>query len=391
MVRAVVIALLCVSWLLLGSPVDRWPCSQGYDESFYVATAMSLLWDRDTDLENNLRAWGYTPSPPWYGVQSEFPLGTSLLLMPPLALMRGFDRMVDRATLCWRLGLYMTALGLLGVLLAVRLLRAMGFSVDESWCAVGVAFWGSPAPYWVLMAPGYSHAASILAVSAFCLAAWRVYKAPDLLGRWALASGLLGAVYLIRWADVVIAVVLFPALWRALATRRVVLPLVCFGMAMATLCMVQWAFWRVHLGYWYVCPQDLNLARVAIIGSPYLEWFNPHWDRLWGNRNAILPYCPAFVLALAGFALSRPWRSRVRAAPLVALLVMAYLVLIPREDGGAGMGARRFTGALALMAVGIALGLSRLRRGRSGTFSALVILSWAFSLWNLARWEGLSQ
>jgi hypothetical protein len=137
------------------------------------------------------------------------------------------------------------------------------------------------------------------------------------------------------------------------------------------------------------------LAWQAIYGSliarspvgPQVRWTDPHVvDILWSARNGLFSTAPILYLGaigLLGFAVARPAAGMPM---LAAVAVMIYFnACIQDWWGSAGFGGRRFDGLVPLFSVGLAAFIdyaaALVRRHAAAAVTALLV---AIAVWNLA-------
>lgn len=214
----------------------------------------------------------------------------------------------------------------------------------------------SSALYYSLVSPTYSHAASMLAVSAF----WFVWIATldrQTAGRYAVVGAAAGLSALMRWQDAVLLMIpVLEAAWRA---RRLGAGGAVARIAAATLAAVaafapQMAVWGVLYGTPFVIPQ----------GSGFMRWSEPAlWAVLFSDNHGLLTWTPIVLLALAGLI------PLVRRNPLVGWAAIGFVAItwyvnaaVADWWGGEAFGARRFISCYPVFVIGLAALFARLRR-----------------------------
>jgi hypothetical protein len=220
-----------------------------------------------------------------------------------------------------------------------------------------LAVWlSSSALYYSLVSPTYSHAASMLAVSAF----WFVWIATldrQTAGRYAVVGALAGLAALMRWQDAVLLLIpLCEAGWRhAAATLAQTAARVTMAVAAAAIVFSpQMAVWSVLYGSPIVIPQ----------GSGFMRWSDPAlWAVLFSDNHGLLTWTPIVVLALAGLV------SLARRQPGIGFTAIAFFVVtwyvnasVADWWGGEAFGARRFISCFPVFVLGLAALFDRLRR-----------------------------
>jgi len=215
----------------------------------------------------------------------------------------------------------------------------------------------SSALYYSLVSPAYSHAASMLAVSAFW-AAWILTLERQHLARYGAIGLLAGFAALVRWQDAVLLIVpAAEALWRLRsdgAKTAVARMAVCTAGALVAF-LPQMAVWTVLYGTPLAIPQ----------GEGFMKWGQPALvSMLFSDNHGLLSWTPIVALALVGFV------PLTRRAPLVGLAAVLFFgislyVNAAVSDWWAGeaFGARRFVSCFPLFVLGVAALLDRARAG----------------------------
>lgn len=339
------------------------------DAIHHYVQLRSLVFDHDLDFANEYtRLFRYDhphdPEPRWREllptptglVRTYMPVGPAILWAPlylvvsgglQVAAWAGWAATPDGFEPVLQLVPNVTgvAAATIGAWLAWRIARRL---TDRRASAAAVlAIWlGSPALYYTLVAPSYSHAASMLA-SALIVLHWL-----DRRDRWrpadAAVSGLLvGVAALMRWQD---------ALWFAVpaieSLRQPGRPVVRAASvaAAAAGCLLafspQMAVWRVLYGSPLTVPQ----------GSSFMEWTAPNLAAvLVAAKHGLFTWSPMLVPAVIGlFSLAR--RHRPLALPLGAVALASWYVNAAVWDWWAGeaFGARRFLSLFPLFVAGLA-------------------------------------
>jgi len=374
-------ALFCLgAWRYCASedPYGRRGGGVMLDGFYYYIHLHSLLHDGDLDLENDYHLQGYDVAYKETEAgrrANPFSVGPAILWAPflllahllvllrvslgeaglSLSLMSEFHQHVT---------LFSTYLyGCAAIWICYRLLcRLFGEGV-ALWSALGVGL-GGPLVYYMVACPSYSHAQSAFVYSLFvwCWLAFREQlRAPvrqtdqcSTWGRWAALGLLAGLTTLMHPGNCLLA--LLPAgtvlghLWRsaragdgrALA-RTLAGSLVAVALALLTF-LPQMLAWKAIYGQYLLTPQ----------GEGFMRFGESMWHAtLFSPRNGLLPHAPVFALCLAGLL----WMLR-RMPGLAAscLLVLSLLALVNGavyDWWGWGFGARRYTVALPLFAIGL--------------------------------------
>ena len=397
-----VLVLLFVLTLPLVSPRIR-----GADEIEGFAYLRSAVFDRDLDFENEYR-WFHARDPeglagfkatfldrrePETGRPINFAVLGGALLWSPFYLAAHAAVMVARAlgagvgadgfswpyaaAACFASALY----GILGLLLVHDALVRFGGFKDGSAAAAVTALWlGTPLLYYMTVAPAFSHATSLFAVSLLLWLWLRARARSDAgPGDFALVGLAAGVAGLVREQDVLFAAL--PAadlLWRALRDRDrgpAAARLFAFAAAAALAFVPQLLAYRAVNGHFG--PSRLVARK--------MEFTSPHFfDVLFDPGHGLFAWTPLLFLAVAGLALA--WARR----PAVPMALMAGGFLLQVWINGAvlswtqagAFGSRRFVSSLAILAFGLAavVEAAQARVGRAAVVAALAVCVW----WNVS-------
>jgi hypothetical protein len=240
--------------------------------------------------------------------------------------------------------------------------------------------------WYLVKEPTMTHAASMASVAGFSFF-WAATRERRTVRSWALLGLVAGFMALIRWQNLLFA--LLPGLdaLRMLAQSRrtrdhQLLREVVAGSAAFLAC--------AFVGF---LPQ--MLAWQAIYGSliarspvgPQIRWTDPHLaDILWSARNGLFSTAPILYLGaigLLGFAVARPAAGLPM---LAAAAVMIYFnACIQDWWGSAGFGGRRFDGLIPIFCIGLAAfvdyAAAVVRRHAAAAVTALLAV---MAVWNLA-------
>ena len=224
------------------------------------------------------------------------------------------------------------------------------------------AFWGTmaawlatPAVYYSVVSPAYSHAPSVFAVAMFCYVWLATRDRHDILRYIALgvAAGLAAVV---RWQDIII--LLLPALeliQSVVGRKRPLLSTIACAAVMVAasgiVLLPQLLAWRAIYGELLVMPQ----------GGGFMRWTEPAVASvLFSLRHGLFSWTPAVLVAVWGLV------SLVRRDPLLGwasltVLCIAIYVNASVNDwwAGAAFGARRFVSYTVFFALGLAAVCSR--------------------------------
>ena len=372
------------------------------DGFYYFAYLRSLAFDRDVDFMNDYRMLGlgdktYLFQPTKTGhAESAWTIGPAIVWSPFFAAghlvatrlhASGRDVSTDGTSFPYRQAVCVGSLfyGLLGCWFAYRLTRRF-FPAALAAPAVTLTIAGSFMVWYLVKEPSMTHAASMASVAGFTWM-WAATRDRRTLGSWALLGLLAGFMALIRWQNILFA--LLPGL-DALGllieagrsgdkdSRRTALAgsAVFLGCALVGF-LPQMLAWHAIYGSF--------IARSPV--GPQIRWTDPHLgDILWSARNGLFSTAPILYLGaigLIGFAFARPGVGM----PLIAsVAVMIYFnACIQDWWGSAGFGGRRFDGLIPLFCVGLAAFVDYaagvVRRHSAAAVTALLA---AIAVWNLA-------
>lgn len=401
--------LACLLTLPLVSPKFR-----GADEIEYFSYLRSLVFDGDLDFANEYTHFYEIDPQGLHGFKATFldrretltgrpinfaPLG-SALLWSPFYLVAHAGVLAARA-----LGagvaadgfsppyLYAAALGSAccgwaGLLLLHALLRRAARVDDPAAAAAVLALaWGSPVLYYLTVAPGFSHAASLFTVS-LLLGLW-LLRRDDGLARWAAigAAGGLGA--LVREQELLfLAAPGLELAWRALVRRDLARSLA--RGALMTACALL-AFAPQLLAY-----RALNgRFGPSTLVQRKMNWASPHFfEVLVDPGHGLFVWCPLLLLATLGLVVA--WRRAAAAdagAPVPPRLVVAGLALalvlqvwingaVESWSQAGAFGSRRFVSATPVFAWGLAalLAWAAERGVRRAALATVLLAVW----WNVS-------
>ena len=256
------------------------------------------------------------------------------------------------------------------------------------WAVTGtMAVWlGSPAVYYSLVSPAYSHAPSMLAMALLLLVWARGAAATRTPGSaWALRAGVLsGVASLMRWQDAITILLPLFTLLRgpgSIAARARSAALVIAGWSMAFL--PQMLVWQVLYGTPITQPQ----------GTGFMEWTRPNLVAvLFSANHGLFAWTPVLLFAVAGLVgLAR--RDAHVALPLAAFAALAWWVNASVADWWAGeaFGARRFLSLFTIFAAGLTAFLARGRRWRAWLTAGLIGANLLLLLQYQLFMKGLSE
>lgn len=374
---------------------------RGADEIQYYSQLRSLVFDGDLDFENEYR-WFVAQNPkglaafqetflerrePVTGRPINFtPVGCALLWSPFYLVAHagvlaaralgagvtadGLSRPYQAAA-CYASAAY----GWLGLLLLHAVLRRRFAEPEAAW-AVAAVWLASPLLYYMTLAPGFSHASSVFAVS---LLLWLSLRARDSgrLRDWALAGVAGGLCGLIREQDALF--LAMPAgllawdAWRTRQLGRAARSLATLGLAAAAVFAPQLLVYRALNGS--LGPSTLVTRK--------LSWASPHFFQvLFDPEHGLFLWSPLLAAAAAGL-LYEVWRRREALATvlLLALLLQVWIngAVLSWHQAGA-FGSRRFVASTAMFAFGLAAMLEALDARRAFVAASLAFCVW----WNVS-------
>ncbi len=387
----------------------------GWDDTFYLLQTSSLVEDGDLDLRNDVLASDFgladrreilANTTPAGSLDNEFSLGPSLLWLPAYGLAAPLrrhdsDRMplryqeTDRMALArhergeiapetiaprWRpaerRALYLWSfLALAGVLFALGEIYALAAPPGASpLLPVASLFLGTPLLVYATSDYTMSHLPSAAAAALLLAAALALERAPRPATAF-LAGVALGLVVLVRWQDLVFAILLIVPFLGLRALRRAALLAGAAAAGFLAVASLQLHAWRLERGSWLVLPQGRGFFHAA---HPELLRF------LLSGRSGLLAWSPVFALGILGLLL--PWRCRLpRRWAIAALAVLATEIYVNSAVsdwwGGHAFGARRMASSVPLLA----LGLANLRQGlaRQPARAVAALLLVACCAWGL--------
>ena len=372
------------------------------DGFYYFAYLRSLAFDRDVDFMNDYRMLGladktYLFQPTKTGhAESAWTIGPAIVWSPFFAAghvvathlrANGRDVSTDGTSFPYRQAVCVASLfyGLLGCWFAYRL-TLLFFHSRLAAPAVALTIAGSFMVWYLVKEPSMTHASSMAAVAGF-IWFWAATSERRTLRSWALLGLLAGFMALIRWQNLLFA--LLPGLdalrllVRAGRTedrsgqREALAGSAAFLMCAVIGFLPQMLAWQAIYGSF--------IARSPV--GPQIRWTDPHLtDILWSARNGLFSTAPILYLGaigLIGFAFARP---AVGMPVLASVAVMIYFnACIQDWWGSAGFGGRRFDGVIPVFCVGLAAFIDYtaavVRRHAAAAVTALLAL---IAVWNVA-------
>jgi hypothetical protein len=372
------------------------------DGFYYFAYLRSLTFDRDVNFMNDYRLLGlgdkthlFQPTRTGHA-ESAWTIGPAIAWSPFFAAghvvatrlrAKGLDVATDGTSFPYRQAVCVASLfyGLLGCWFAYRF-ALLFFPSTLAAPAVFLTVCGSFMAWYLVKEPSMTHASSMASVAGF-IWMWAATLESRSLRSWALLGLLAGLMALIRWQNVLFA--LLPgidALMLLVRGRRDgdsrTLRDASIGSAVFLVCLAigflpQMLAWKSIYGSF--------IARSPV--GPQVRWTDPHLvDILWSARNGLFSTTPILYLGAIGLVIFAAARPAVGVPALLSIAVMVYFnACIQDWWGSAGFGGRRFDGTIPLFALGLAAlvdAAARLIR-RHATATVLALLA-VLAVWNAA-------
>lgn len=377
---------------------------RGWDAQFYYALARSLVFDRDVDVTNDLRAtpvpqpfdpdrdgsFRRAPRHPDGHIWSKYPIGLSLV-EAPLVATGALARRVAEVLGVVRAApagysdveLWTVAVGLIAVFAAglATLYRLLADEWGDGAAAVAVAgAWaGTSLFYYSAVFPFMAHALSFVLLVAIMALARGLDAVDDLNRRLVLLGASLGALFLVRPQQAVIAVFLCPVVVRACRIRTVA------GWAPGTIGAAALALAAVGAQVAFNASQT-GMATpngYAAAGEGF-GWLSPDLGQvLLGESRGLIVFSPVVLLAAAGYAFCRGSLGGYAWAAAANAIAQIYVIAAwSSPEQGDAFGARMWSDNAAAVAVGLALLFDRASRiGRWAVTGAVAAaVAWSVAL-----------
>jgi hypothetical protein len=283
------------------------------------------------------------------------------------------------AAVCYASSLY----GLLGLLLIHDALRRFGAFAEPVASLSVVALWlGTPALYYMTLAPGFSHAGSLFAVSLLLWLWLRLHKrGSGAVWEWALLGAAGGLAGLVREQDALfLAVPGVYLAWQSLRRRDYAsgaVRLLALAGAAGLTFLPQLLVYRALYG-------RFGPSRIV---SSKMEYSSPYFFAvLFDPGHGLFFWTPLLLLCCLGLGLGLAVRRRADAPAVLlslAVLALAWIcgALLTWTQAGA-FGSRRFVSATLPFAWGLATLAAALlpRLGRRGLLAGVLLFTW----WNVS-------
>jgi hypothetical protein len=276
------------------------------------------------------------------------------------------------AAVCYASWLYASV----GLVLTFDFLRRSGHGARAAAATVGV-LWGTPAVYYMTIAPAFSHADSMFTIALVLWLSVRFQETRLGVGRAALLGLLGGVAGLVREQDaLVLAVPAGLIAWRAARERR----LREGFRALAALAAAAVMAFSPQLLAYHAINGSFGPSRLV---TRKMTWASPHLlEVLFDPGHGLFVWSPLLLVAALGLALAL-WRRRDALAflLLIAFLLQAWINGAVESWTQAGaFGSRRFLGLTPVFAWGLAAVLGALRRPPRLAVLGVAVCVW----WNLS-------
>ena len=306
--------LFAVAYL---SAVTLFPRSHGRiingDGIQYYAYLRSLVFDRDVNFVNDYALlYGDDDANVWIANRTGtghavnlMSIGPALLWMPAFLLtcglmaagtLLGSTVPVDGIAAPFQLsaGLAGIAYATAGAYLLYQICAREFAPWPALWASL-VAWLASPAIYYSLVSPAYSHALSIFTVALF-VDTWHRTRGESGPGRYVVLGLLAALAALVRWQDVIIVLLPVGEALEAVVHRRTRLTqsagrLAIMGATSVVAFAPQMLAWRAMYGRFVLTPQ----------GPDFMRWTEPQIAAvLWSWNHGLFLWTPALLLAAGG-------------------------------------------------------------------------------------------
>lgn len=350
----------------------------------YYAWIHSMLFDGDLDFENEYRilnrhtdthqvGWANPDGPRTATghLPNYFSMGPGLLWAPfllaihPIAHDLGGERNGFSQPYHMAVFFAISFYGLLGVLLTYGFLRTWFNRFVSAFAAIA-AWAASPALFYTYPDIAMSHSCCMFSVALF-LFAWARLRVKTTWWAWSLVGLALGFSALVRWQNVLFAVI--PAidlLWKPDAKK---LARLAFCAAAAVVGFApQMIGWKVVFGSFFTVPQ----------GPDFIQWLRPHvFAVLFSPAYGLITWTPLCGIAMLAYGWAPKEQRRAYAAMFAAFVLQVYINAAALNLGWT-FGMRRMCDCVPLFAAGLAVIL--LRSGRFSHYAAAGML--VFVVWN---------
>ena len=389
--------IVILSWLVTLPLVT--PRIRGADEIEYFSYLRSVAFDGDLEFGNEYEHFHAQDPDGLAGFAATFlalrepatgrhinfaPLGTALLWSPFYVVAHGVALVTGAAAdgfsapyvaaACYASWLY----GGLGLLLVQDALRRFGgmHDRDAGW-ATAAMLWATPLLYYMTIAPGFSHAVSVFAVAGLVwLSLWARWRGP---GAWALVGLCGGLAALVREQDALFLCIPGLLLVAEASRSRRWDELVLRGSSMVAAAVA--AFTPQLLAYRAIngtyAPSRLVIRKMS--------WSSPHFGEvMFDPGHGLFLWTPILLIAVGGLWAGVSRRKDVVAAVLLLAFVAQVWIngSVESWTQAGAFGSRRFVGATAIFAWGLAMAATALRERLGPAFRVAVLA--VFAWWNVS-------
>ena len=340
------------------------------DALHHYVQLRSMVFDRDLHFRNDYMRmyrltgierdipWLFESTPTGY-VRNLMPVGPALLWAPAFLVATGVVWVAQLAGSDYPVDgygrIFQATAGLTGIVAAatgvwLSFLTAAELTSRRTAAWSSIVLWlSSSALYYSVISPTYSHAASLLTMSAF----WLVFvrgRNSDSVPHYAALGVLAGIAALMRWQDATILVVPAIALiWRLrhgmTVGGAIVRGVACLAGAVAGF-IPQMIVWHTIYGRALAIPQ----------GEGFMRWTAPALGAvLFSDWHGLFTWTPVVAAAVAGLAFL--WRrDRLVFTAAAAFLAISWYVNAAAADWWAGeaFGSRRFVSCFPVFVLGLA-------------------------------------
>jgi hypothetical protein len=337
------------------------------DSLGYVAYLRSALIDHDLEFANEWRHFGLEPSPrtatgyttniwsvgpalfwsPFYLVAHAWVVGAGALGLTRQSADGYAVAYLHAIALATQTAV---ALGAATLFIVLRRRHGPGHAALAAALTVGA----TPLLYYAFVVPTMAHGLAF-GLAAGVVWAWDgAFRAPSLRA-WLVLGVLFGAMTLVRWQALVLALLLAPLVLAGLARRQVRPGWVVAGAGAALLAFSpQLVAWKRLFGAWITQPA----------GAGYVDWSSPRGlETLVSANHGLVSWTPLALAGLVGLVVG------LRREPLLHTGALASLAALAWVNGGVfdwagadAFGARRYDVGFALLALGVAEASARLAR-----------------------------
>lgn len=271
----------------------------------------------------------------------------------------------------------------LGWLATYRLAEAHFNKSAALWASTSI-WLGTAVTFYTFKDAAYSHPSSWFAVS-ILLHRWNQVRSEDYhLQGAALVGALVGLAALIRWQNVLFAVIpgfdILKQVWETAKRHRWaevqnrVLGMVAMGGSALLLFTPQLLAWRIIYGDWIVIPQGQGFLR--LLDAQILEvLFSPY--------HGLFVYTPLATLGAVGLVVLLKHRIWIGALLMAAVMLQVYVSSTVADWwAGYSFGMRRLVNCLPVLAIGLAALLHSLENHRAWRRIIFALIA-LLILWNI--------